>query len=194
MMQREKAGGHTERSVAIGTIEIGAVGRRRQDRGQAAASRAGRPLQRRQARRQDFLLRRRRLVLAGRDAPDRAGRDAPPSRRRLHHAEDEGRRPAARRRHEARRGGEVDPAGRHAARGRRQLQVQPRRGARLREGAGAVQAALVRGAVRSARLCDARGDRLRLRRRAVDRREPVLDAGRGEPGAVRRTESRHATT
>ena len=41
---------------------------------------------------------------------------------------------------------------RRASRGRRQWQVRPRRGARLCQGAGAVQAALVRGAVPSARL------------------------------------------
>ena len=51
------------------------------------------------------------------------------------------------------------------ARGRCQLQVRPRRGARLCEGARAVRAALVRGAVRSARLRAAGGDRERLRRR-----------------------------
>ena len=112
MMQREKAGGHSERSVAIGTIEVAVWDAVAKIAGQAAAPRAGRALQRRQGRRQGVLLRRRRLVHAGQDHRGRAGRDAPPSRRRLHHGEDEGRRPAARRRHEARRGGEVDPAGR----------------------------------------------------------------------------------
>ena len=53
---------------------------------------------------------------------------------------------------------------------------------------------LVRGAVRSARLRAARRDRRRLRAAAVDRREPVLDAGRGKPGALRRPASPSATT
>jgi hypothetical protein len=44
MMRREKAGGHSERSIAIGTI----VGRGRQNRRQAAAPRAGRAFQWRQ--------------------------------------------------------------------------------------------------------------------------------------------------
>ena len=52
-----------------------------------------------------------------------------------------------------------------------------------------VQAALVRGAVRPARLRAARGDRRHLRRAAVHRREPVLDPGRGEPGAFRWAEA-----
>ncbi len=39
MMRNEKAGGHSERSVGIGTIEVGGVGRGRQDRRQAAAPR-----------------------------------------------------------------------------------------------------------------------------------------------------------
>ena len=101
MMQREKAGGHSERSIAIGTIEVAVWDAVAKIAGQAAASAAGRALQRRQRRRQGVLLCRRRLVLAGPDHPRPAGRDAPPSRRRLHHGEDEGRRPAARRRRRA---------------------------------------------------------------------------------------------
>ena len=132
------------------------LGRGRQDRGQAAASRAGRALQRRQGDGQGVLLCRRRLVRAGQDHEGLAGRDAPASGFRLHHGEDEGRRRAARRGHEARRGGEVGRRQPRRARGRRQLQVRARRGDRLCQGAGALQAALVRGAVRSARLRGAR--------------------------------------
>ena len=110
MMQREKAGGHSERSIAIGTIEVAVW--------DAVAKIAGKPLHRLlaerfnggQRRRQGVLLCRRRLVLAGPDHRRPAGRDAPPSRRRLHHGEDEGRRAAAGRRREARRGGEEHPA------------------------------------------------------------------------------------
>ncbi len=166
MMQREKAGGHSERSIAIGTIEVAVW--------DAVAKIAGKPLHRLLAerfnggkrRRQGVLLCRRRLVLAGPDHPRPAGRDAPPSRCRLHHGEDEGRRHGARRRCQARRGGEEHPAAACRACGRRQLQVRPRRGAGLCQDARAVQAALVRGALRSARLRAARGDRQRLRRPA----------------------------
>ena len=94
MMQREKSGGHSERSIAIGTIEVAVW--------DAVAKIAGKPLHRLLAERynggkvadESVLLCRRRLVLAGPDRQGPAGRDAPPSRRRLHHGEDEGRRHA----------------------------------------------------------------------------------------------------
>ena len=53
-----------------------------------------------------------------------------------------------------------------------------------------LQTALVRGAVRPARLRGPEGHFRRLRRRAVDRREPVLHPGRREPGALRRAQGR----
>ena len=53
-------------------------------------------------------------------------------------------------------------------------------------GLDAVRPALVRGAVRSARFRAARRDRWRLRSAALDRREPVLDAGRGKPRPLQR--------
>ena len=95
MMQNEKSGGHSERSVGIGTIEVAVW--------DAVAKIADKPLYRVLAERfnggkiarQGFLLCRRRLVCAGQDHQRSAGRDAPPSRRRLHHGEDEGRRDAA---------------------------------------------------------------------------------------------------
>ena len=59
----------------------------------------------------------------------------------------------------------------------------------LRQGDGAVPAALVRGAVRSARLRDAGGHFGCLSARALDRREPVLHAGRGESRALRQSEA-----
>ena len=67
-MQREKSGGHSERSIAIGTIEVAVW--------DAVAKIAGKPLHRLLAERynggedrhQGVLLCRRRLVLAG---PDR---------------------------------------------------------------------------------------------------------------------------
>ena len=97
------------------------VGRSRQDRRQAAASRARRALQRRQGAGQDILLRRRRLVRARQDHQGLAGRDAAASGFRLHHGEDEGRRRVARRGHEPHRGSEVRGRQPRRACGRRQL-------------------------------------------------------------------------
>ena len=156
MMRNEKSGGHSERSIGIGTIEVAVW--------DAVAKIAGKPLHALLAERfggdpdQDKVLRlcRRRLVRARQGHSGAAGRDEAPSRCRLHHGEDEGRRRAARRGHAAHRGGEEHPAVARRACGRCQLEVRPRRGAALRQGDGAVPAALVRGAVRSARLCDAR--------------------------------------
>ena len=116
----------------------------------------------------------RRLVRAGQGHPGIVRRDEASSRCRLHHGEDEGRRRAACRRHAPHRGGEAHPAGPRRACGRCQLQIRPDRSARLREGDGAVRAALVRGAVRSARLCDAGRNLRRLSACALDWREPVL--------------------
>ena len=104
MRQREKIGGDTERSVGIGTIEVAVWDAVAKIAGQAALSRAGRALQRRQGAGQGVLLCRRRLVFPGPDHQGPAGRDAPPSRCRLHAGQDEGRRPAARRRLPADRG------------------------------------------------------------------------------------------
>src|SRR2546421_493956 len=56
----------------------------------------------------------------------------------------------------------------------------------LAERHGGVCIALVRGAVRSARLRDARRDLRRLSGSDLDRREFVLHAGREKPGALRR--------
>ncbi len=97
MLQREKSGGHSERSIAIGTIEVAlwdAVAKIAEKSLHRVARRA---LQRRQGFRARVLLCRRRLVSARPDHSRSAGRDAAPSRCRLHHGEDEGRRPAARR-------------------------------------------------------------------------------------------------
>ncbi len=69
---------------------------------------------------------------------------------------------------------------------RRQLQIRTRRGAALRQSARAVQAALVRGALRPARLRIVRGARQHLCAAAGDRREPLFDAGRREPRDLRR--------
>ena len=81
MMQREKPGGHTERSVAIGTIEVAVW--------DAVAKIAGKPLHRVLAERYSggkvaatrcFVLCRRRLVRARQGHRGAAGRDAAPSR------------------------------------------------------------------------------------------------------------------
>jgi hypothetical protein len=123
MMQNEKSGGHSERSVGIGTIEVAVW--------DAVAKIAEKALQRRQDRRQGVLLCRRRLVCARQDHERFDRRDAAPSRCRLHHGEDESRRHEARRRSVPGRGGEIDPAARRQARGRCQFEIRPRRGAGL---------------------------------------------------------------
>ena len=194
MMQREKAGGHSERSIAIGTIEVAVW--------DAVAKIAGKPLHRLLAERFNggkvadkvFCY-----VGGGWYWPGQTIRDLQDEMRRhldagytmvkmkvggMALADDAKRVEAVK---------SILPS--HA-----ELAVDanckfaPRRGAGLREDARAVQAALVRGAVRSARLRAARRDRQRLRRPALDRREFVLDAGRREPGALRRPQGRRAAT
>ncbi len=96
MCRREKIGGDAERSIAIGTIEVAVW--------DAVAKIARVPLHRLLADRysggrvpeKSILLCRRRLVPAGADRRRSPGRDAPPSRCRLHHGQDEGRRAARR--------------------------------------------------------------------------------------------------
>ena len=92
MMQREKPGGHTERSIAIGTIEVAVW--------DAVAKIAGKPLHRVLAERYNggkvtgtrAVLRRRRLVRAGQGPEGAAGRDPLATRRGLPDHEDQGRR------------------------------------------------------------------------------------------------------
>ena len=131
MMQNEKSGGHSERSVGIGTIEVAVW--------DAVAKIAGKPLHRLLAERYNsgkvadkvFCY-----VGGGWYAPGKTTRDLQdemqrPSRRRLYDGEDESRRHGARRRSRPRRGGEIDPAARRQARGRCQFEIWPRRRARL---------------------------------------------------------------
>ena len=63
MMQREKSGGHSERSVGIGTIEVAVWDAVAKIAGKPLHRLLGRALQQRQDRHQGVLLRRRRLVL-----------------------------------------------------------------------------------------------------------------------------------
>ena len=67
MMQNEKSGGHSERSVGIGTIEVAVWDAVAKIAEKPLHRAAGRALQRRQDRRQSFLLCRRRLVCARQD-------------------------------------------------------------------------------------------------------------------------------
>ena len=99
MMRNEKSGGHSERSVGIGTIEVAVWDAVAKIEDKPLHRAAGRALQRRQGAGQGVRLCRRRLVRAGQGHQGTAGRDAPASRCRLHHGEDEGRRRAARRGH-----------------------------------------------------------------------------------------------
>ena len=166
MMQREKAGGHSERSIAIGTIEVAVWDAVAKIAEQAAASRAGGALQRRRRVADKVFC----YVGGGWYWPGQTIRDLQDEMRRHLDAGytmvkmKVGGLPLA---DDVQRVEAVKSIVRSAcrARGRRQLQVRPRRGARLRADARAVRAALVRGAVRSARLRADGGDRQRLRRR-----------------------------
>ena len=95
MMQREKSGGHSERSIAIGTIEVAIW--------DAVAKIAGKPLHHLlaqryaggQGQRPRLLLRRRRLVLPRPDSIGSSGRSSPSPGCRLHDGENQGGRPQA---------------------------------------------------------------------------------------------------
>ncbi len=95
MMTNEKPGGHGERSVAVGTIDMAIWDARREDRRPAAVPAARRALRQRHAEPPRLRLRGRRLLLArpGHRRPD--ARDAGLSRSRLHRSSR--RRSAARR-------------------------------------------------------------------------------------------------
>ena len=80
---------------------------------------------------------------------------------------------------------EVVGSGREA-RGRCERALRSRDRRRIRQGARAVRAVLVRGSGRPARLRAAGRARGPLRRRDGDRREPLLDAGRAQPDPLRR--------
>ena len=138
------------------------VGRGRQDRGQAAASRAGRALQRRQGADKVFCY-----VGGGWYAPGKTTKDLQDEMRRhldsgytmvkmkvggMPLAEDMRRVEAVK--------SVVGNRGELAVDAN--CKFEPRRGARLRQGDVALQAALVRGAVRPARLRAAGGDVRRL--------------------------------
>ncbi len=92
MMQREKPGGHTERSIAIGTIEVACW--------DAVAKIEDKPLHRVLAERYSAgrAIEKVRCYVGGgwyhaRQRDERpAGRDPSPPRRGLHHDEDQGRR------------------------------------------------------------------------------------------------------
>ena len=191
MMRNEKSGGHSERSVGIGTIEVAVW--------DAVAKIEGKPLHRVLAERYNggkvadkvFCY-----VGGGWYTPGKTTKDLQDEMRRhldsgytmvkmkvggMPLAEDMSRVEAVKTvRRQPRR-----------ARGRRQLasstatrrSPMPRR-CRPSSCAGSRSRAIRSTSRRSPRSSE------RLRRRAVDRREPVLDPGRGEPGALRRPEGR----
>ena len=131
----QRKAGRPWRALGVGRrARHGAVGCARQGQAGAAVEAFGRPLQRRQIRRQGMGLRRRRLLLSRQGSRRAAGRDEALSRPRLFLREDEGGRRAARRRHQAHRGGAEDRRRRRSAGGRRQRQVRPADRARVRQG------------------------------------------------------------
>ena len=158
MMRNEKSGGHSERSVGIGTIEVAVW--------DAVAKIEGKPLHRVLAERfnggkvMDKVFC---YVGGGWYAPGKTTRDLQDEMRRhldsgytmvkmkvggMPLAEDCARVEAV----------QTVVGNRGELAVDANSQVRARRGADLRQGAGALQAALVRGAVRSARLCGAAGD------------------------------------
>ena len=86
MMQREKPGGHTERSIAIGTIEVAVWDAVAKDRRQAALPRAGGALQRGRAPEKVPCYVGGRWYPAGKGHSRIAERDPRAAGRRVHHA------------------------------------------------------------------------------------------------------------
>ena len=186
MFTNEKPGGHGERSVAIGTIDMAVW--------DAVAKIEGKPLFQLLADRYgDGKPNRKIFVYAaggyyypGQDHKQAAGRDAQLHRPRLHGGQEEDRRRLARRRpapHRLHHGG---AAGRPEAVRRRQRPLRPGHRHRLCQGAVAVRPVLVRGAGRPARLRAAGHAAQLLQEPDGDRRGPVLDAGRAQPDPLRR--------
>lgn len=77
LMTNEKPGGHGERSVAVGVIDMAVLGRGRQDRREAALALPRRDLRRRPSRRGRLRLRRRWLLLSRQGRLRAPGGDAP---------------------------------------------------------------------------------------------------------------------
>jgi hypothetical protein len=189
MMTNEKPGGHGERSVAVGTIDMAVW--------DAVAKIEGKPLYQLLAERYGngkpnrkvFVYAAGRLLLAGPGPRGPGARDAQLPRPRLLGGEEEDRRRVAR--EDCKR---IEPccacSARAEAGGRRQRPLRPEDRGRVREGAVAVRPVLVRGSRRSARLCAAGRARQPLRRPDGHRREPVLDAGRAQPHPLRRHAAR----
>ena len=152
MFTNEKPGGHGERSVAIGTIDMAVW--------DAVAKIEGKPLFQLLADRYgDGKPNRKIFVYAaggyyypGQDHEKLQGRDAQLHRPRLHGGQEEDRRRVARRRPAPHRRDPGGAAGRPEAVRRRQRPLRPGHRHRLREGAVAVRPVLVRGAGRPARL------------------------------------------
>ena len=152
MMTNEKPGGHGERSVAVGTIDMAVWDAVAKIAGKPLLPAARRALRRRHAESARVRLRGGRLLLS-RQGPRRpAQRDGELPRARLHRREDEDRRRKPRRGLRAHRSGAEDPRSGPAARRRRQRPLRSRHRDRLCARAVAVPAVLVRGGRRSAGL------------------------------------------
>ncbi|CAA9235479.1 MAG: Mandelate racemase/muconate lactonizing enzyme-like, partial [uncultured Acetobacteraceae bacterium] len=177
-----------------GRARHGALGRGGQAGGRAAVAVAGRPLPRRPGGRRGLGLRRRGLLPPG-EGHGRSGRgDEALPRPRLLHGEDQDRRGAGHHGEGLAGGGRGADRGGAEAAGRRrraplrgrERPLRPARGAGLRRGAGALPAALVRGAVGPAGLRHPRDLGRALRRADRHRREPLLRRRRAQPGPARR--------
>jgi L-alanine-DL-glutamate epimerase-like enolase superfamily enzyme len=152
MMTNEKPGGHGERSVAVGTLDMAVW--------DATAKIAGLPLHELLARRfGDGAANPRVFVYAaggyyypGKDLDGLASRDDGLPRARVHRRQDEDRRREPRRGLRADRGRAEAPRSRPPPRRRCQRTVRPRHGGRVRARARALPVVLVRGGGRPARL------------------------------------------
>ena len=184
MMSNEKPGGHGERSVAVGTLDMALW--------DARAKLEEKPLFRLLAERHGREADPRVFVYAaggyyypGKDLGGAPRRDAVLSRPRLHGREDEDRRRDDRGGSRADRGGSGRDR-RRAAGGRRQWPLRPRDRDRLRQDAARLSAVLVRRGGRPARLRAAGGACGVLSGTDGDRGEPVQPPGRAQPAALRR--------
>ncbi len=157
MFTNEKPGGHGERSVAIGTIDMAVWDAVAKIEGKPLFQLLARPLRRRQAQPQDLRLRSRRLLLPGARPRKAEGRDAQLHRPWLHGREEEDRRSLPRRRPAPHRLDHGSAAGRPEALRRRQRPLRPGNRDCLCQGPVAIRPVLVRGAGRPVGLRTASG-------------------------------------
>ena len=186
MFTNEKPGGHGERSVAIGTIDMAVW--------DAVAKIEGKPLFQLLADRYGDGKPNRKIFVYAAGGYYYPGQDHEKLKDEMRsyidrgytRGQEEDRRCVAGRRPAPHRFDPERAAGRPEAVRRRQRPLRPGHRDRLRQGAVAVRPVLVRGAGRPARLRAAGHAAQLLQEPDGDRRRPVLDAGRAQPDPLRR--------